>query len=342
MAAAWPALRGSLIGAAALIAITSAAAAGATARYAHAIEPPVWVENPFGLGVCPALAWHATLAAVFGTAAALCSFNSAARLIRIATAASLTIAAILAFKDAISYYRLVALGQIATTLPIPLSAAICLLATTMAAITFRRWPTTERSNAWTTRTITGSGVLAGAISMVLMHIVSFGTTDYRRHADVAIILGAKVYPDGTPSTSLEDRLMTGIELYQSGQVQYLLMTGGTGVEGCNEAMAMREFAEAAGVPTERILLDPDGNNTLASAQHCHAILAERALDSALLVSHYFHLARCKMLFTEQGIQCVTVPAQMHQRLRCEPFFVARECVAYLTYCMERPWREIDP
>jgi hypothetical protein len=45
-----------------------------------------------------------------------------------------------------------------------------------------------------------------------------------------------------------------------------------------------------------------------------------------------------MLFTEQGIACVTVPAQMNRRLDAEPLYVLRECAAYLVYSMERPWR----
>ena len=58
----------------------------------------------------------------------------------------------------------------------------------------------------------------------------------------------------------------------------------------------------------------------------------------MIVSHYYHLARCKMLFTEQGVPCATVPARMSMRLAKEPYYVLRECLAYLAYSLERPFR----
>lgn len=174
--------------------------------------------------------------------------------------------------------------------------------------------------------------------LVLSHLVTFGTTDYTRPADAAVVLGAKVYPDGTPSLALADRVQTGINLFREGHVRILIMSGATGVEGQNEAEVMRRIAVRAGVPDSSILVDERGANTSQSARHCARILTERRLATVLLVSHYYHLARAKMAFAEQGVVCFTVPARMSRRLAREPYFVLRECAAYMAYCAARPFR----
>ena len=62
---------------------------------------------------------------------------------------------------------------------------------------------------------------------------------------VALVLGAEVYANGNPSPALVKRLDTSIELYRSGKVRALLMSGG---HGSIETSAMRRYALAAGVP----------------------------------------------------------------------------------------------
>jgi uncharacterized SAM-binding protein YcdF (DUF218 family) len=52
------------------------------------------------------------------------------------------------------------------------------------------------------------------------------------------------------------------------------------------------------------------------------------LGSALVVSHYYHEPRAKMLFDRARVRSWTVPATMHRRLYKEPWFVTREVGAY--------------
>ena len=42
---------------------------------------------------------------------------------------------------------------------------------------------------------------------------------------VAIVFGARIYPDGRLSTMLQDRVETAVQLYQAGKVQKLLLSG---------------------------------------------------------------------------------------------------------------------
>jgi vancomycin permeability regulator SanA len=244
--------------------------------------------------------------------------------------------AALAAKDAVGFYVLVLRGSIRTALPVPLSLVVAtLLAAGLVAMFKKEVAARERPHRFLTDSVAaavGFGVL------VLSHLITFGTTDYTRSADAAVVLGAKVYPDGTASLALSDRVRTAIDLFRQGRVRFLIMSGATGVEGHNEAEVMRRLAVEAGVPAWCVLVDDAGVNTSESARRCARILTERRLDTVLVVSHYYHLARSKMAFVDQGVACFTVPARMSRRLAKEPYFVLRECAAYLAYCAAKPFR----
>ena len=58
-------------------------------------------------------------------------------------------------------------------------------------------------------------------------------------ADCVLVLGALVYPDGRLSAMLEDRVKTGISLYQSGAAKKLLFSGDHGQEDYDEVNARK-------------------------------------------------------------------------------------------------------
>src|SRR5579871_803261 len=72
---------------------------------------------------------------------------------------------------------------------------------------------------------------------------------------VAIIFGAEVYSDGTPSPMLADRVAAGAKLYREGKVKALLLTGDNHISSYNEPEAMRQYALQLGVPYTAIVLD---------------------------------------------------------------------------------------
>ena len=86
----------------------------------------------------------------------------------------------------------------------------------------------------------------------------------RIEPECIMVLGASVHPDGTPSPMLEDRLETGIELYNRGVAPKLLLTGDNGQIEYNEVEAMKNYAVNAGVPEEDIFLDHAGFSTYDS------------------------------------------------------------------------------
>jgi vancomycin permeability regulator SanA len=248
---------------------------------------------------------------------------------------------ILVGANVVGYYHRLHQGSFhATDLPLPFSLVVlAILFLEFARVSW--WAPLEPRMplpAWCF--VSGLLVAAGFFVIILAHIVTFGRTDYRRKADAAVVLGAKVFDDGRPSFALQERLETAIELYQDGWVSYLIMSGGTGENGRSEPACMSEYAQRRGVPAARIILDEEGDNTLLSARNCGRIARQHDFRGLLTVSQFFHCARVKLIFERAGTHCYTVPTCLSRwnegggaRLSRENFFLLREALAFPFYLL---------
>lgn len=122
---------------------------------------------------------------------------------------------------------------------------------------------------------------------------------------VAIIFGAGLRRDGTPTAVLRDRVQTGASLYFSGRVEKLLMSGENQSDYYNEPQAMRQYAISLGVPDEAIVMDSAGTRTYNTCYRANAVFG---LDSALLVTQRFHLPRALFLCNALGVRAAGVEA----------------------------------
>mgnify|MGYP006293955843 CR=1 FL=1 len=77
----------------------------------------------------------------------------------------------------------------------------------------------------------------------------------------AVVFGAGLNRDGTPTAVLQDRVSTAAELYFAGKVEKILMSGDNRFVDYNEPGAMKTFALTLGVPEEVIVLDFAGRRT---------------------------------------------------------------------------------
>ncbi len=233
-----------------------------------------------------------------------------------------------ALLDTILFYRLLAEGRIHTPAVIPSSVMLLLLFAALALqIARERAPRPALSRAGLLRMI--AVCLAVAVTLPLVQMFTFGPTRYDRPADCAVVFGARVWNDGTPSQALADRVDESIRLYQRGLVRTLLMSGAVDPgNGHSEPLVMKARAVERGVPEAAILLDEAGVDTASTVRNSARLLRAAGLQRALVVSHYYHQPRVKMLFDRAGVRAYTVPARMQRRMLKEPYFVLREIAAY--------------
>ena len=79
-----------------------------------------------------------------------------------------------------------------------------------------------------------------------------------------VILGAGLKNDGTPSPMLKERLDKGIELYEAGLSQKIIMSGDHEFPEHDEVNAMKTYAIEQGVPSKDIFMDHTGLSTYDS------------------------------------------------------------------------------
>jgi vancomycin permeability regulator SanA len=124
-------------------------------------------------------------------------------------------------------------------------------------------------------------------------------------APVALVFGAGLW-NGEPSPYLAHRLDTAVELYKSGKVRAVLVSGDNSREEYDEPDAMRRYLSERGVPARRIATDYAGFDTWDSCTRATRIFG---VQHALLVSQDFHIRRAIALCRAAGIraQGVAVP-----------------------------------
>jgi vancomycin permeability regulator SanA len=123
--------------------------------------------------------------------------------------------------------------------------------------------------------------------------------------DVAIIFGAGVQPDHQPTPFLTSRLLAGAQLYKTGKANVLLVSGDNRTSHYDEPTAMRNYLVKQGVPSKAIVLDYAGRDTYDTCYRAHAIFG---LQSAILVTHGYHLPRALMTCNALGVRSVGVKA----------------------------------
>lgn len=149
---------------------------------------------------------------------------------------------------------------------------------------------------------------------------------------VALILGAGLRADGSPTAVLADRVRAGVELYRLGKVKALLLSGdGRSSPYYNEPEAMRRLALRLGVPEQALRVDPEGLRTLESCRRAREVFG---FTRAVVVTQRFHLDRALWLCDAAGIDAVGLAADRSSYGPRRIWWTAREIPASLSALAE--------
>jgi vancomycin permeability regulator SanA len=118
-------------------------------------------------------------------------------------------------------------------------------------------------------------------------------------APVALVLGAQVYPSGTPSPFLAARLELARRLLTAGRVRVLLLSGDGAAPEYDEPAAMAAYLASRGVPADRMVLDRFGLDTYDSAYRAREVFG---VDRLLVVTQAYHLPRAVGTCRALGIE----------------------------------------
>lgn len=147
----------------------------------------------------------------------------------------------------------------------------------------------------------------GYMLYVAKQIERQSSLDEAQRADVIIVLGAAEYR-GRPSPVLQARLNHALFLYSSGLAPYLMTTGGSGGDPeFTEGEVGRGYLTQRGVPSEAILVEPEGSTTNQSLEAATEIMRRMNFHSCIVVSDGYHIYRVKRVLERRGIQVYGSP-----------------------------------
>lgn len=161
-------------------------------------------------------------------------------------------------------------------------------------------------------------------------LVFAGMDDHIEDADLIVVPGNTIAPDGTPSPRLRARLDTALALYTAQRARLIFVSGGIGEEGYDEAQSMAAYLINHGVPANSVIQDRFGVSTQATARNAAQFMVSVQLRRALVATQYFHVPRTKLLLEQNG---VLVVGSVHARFFewRDLYSTPREVIAYLSY-----------
>ena len=173
---------------------------------------------------------------------------------------------------------------------------------------WRRWPRLSRAAA------------AGAVGLVLLVVganayillsaqgESTGVVAEVPPAEVAIVPGALVQPNGKMSAMLGDRVRQAARLWHAGKVEKILVSGDHHSWAYDEPDTMRKALVRNGVPSRDVFEDHAGFDTWATMERARGIFGVR---DAVVVTQGFHMPRALFLADAAGIQATGLTADLH-------------------------------
>ncbi|MFF5294834.1 SanA/YdcF family protein [Paractinoplanes globisporus] len=148
---------------------------------------------------------------------------------------------------------------------------------------------------------TAIAVIAGSLCSLWVQTTAFGHVYDEKSvpsAPVALVLGAEVYPGGTPSPFLAARLDIAKRLLDAGKVRAILVSGDHSRWDYDEPGAMQVYLVARGVPASQVVLDYAGFDTYDSCARARRVFGVRR---AIVVTQSYHIDRAVTLCRNQGI-----------------------------------------
>ena len=144
------------------------------------------------------------------------------------------------------------------------------------------------------------------------------------NADAVLVLGAYVFPDGTLSDMLRDRVTVGYDLYEQGKVPKIIVSGDHGRQDYDEVNAMKSFLKSEGVTGQDVFMDHAGFSTYESLYRARDIFQ---VKKVIIVTQRYHLLRAIFIARELGLEAYGVSSDLHAYGHAMDIYAVREMVA---------------
>lgn len=130
----------------------------------------------------------------------------------------------------------------------------------------------------------------------------FGDTTFIPYNKVGLLLGTSPrVKGGKTNPYFKNRIDAAEELFESGKIKYILISGDNRRHNYNEPQAMKDSLVNRGIPKESLVLDFAGLRTLDSMVRSKEVFGQ---DSVTVISQQFHNERAIYLARHYGIYAI--------------------------------------
>jgi vancomycin permeability regulator SanA len=173
-------------------------------------------------------------------------------------------------------------------------------------------------------------ITIGYLVLIPVSIVQYGRNRIYTNIDkipqynVAIVFGAGLKADHTPTDLLKDRLNTAYQLYLNEKVDRILISGDNTSDGYSEPQAMYDYLVfTLDVNPEDVVRDFAGLRTYDTCARAKNIWG---IDKAILISQGYHLSRAIFTCSKLGIDSTGYSATQYD-YENETYYKLREILA---------------
>lgn len=134
---------------------------------------------------------------------------------------------------------------------------------------------------------------------------AFGSHSFHKNVDLIMVLGAGIFTEQV-TPMLAERLNRAINVYHSqAKPVYFLVSGGQGLdEPITEALAMKRYLIAKGIPEDIILMENQSTNTYTNFLYSKPIIEThfKRQSQLICVTSQFHILRSLRLAEKLGLK----------------------------------------
>ncbi len=132
----------------------------------------------------------------------------------------------------------------------------------------------------------------------------YGNIDNASYTEkIVIVLGCGIRGERV-SVGLAKRLNKAYEYHQKNPDAVIIVSGGQGPqEDIPEALAMKRYLTAKGVPEDKIIMEDKSTSTITNFRYSHEIMKEMGLpdDSVVFVTNAYHVYRGASYAKKEGL-----------------------------------------
>lgn len=142
------------------------------------------------------------------------------------------------------------------------------------------------------------------VTTTINNIITSNEVNKLEGVDCILILGAGIR-NGAPSPMLEDRLLSGIYLYENKISPKILVSGDHMNKGYDEVNIMKNYLISHKIPSQAIFMDHAGISTYDSIYRAKYIFKANKI---IIVTQKYHLHRALYIAKQLGIEAYGIAA----------------------------------